>query len=309
MNYQFSFSLYLLLIVSCNLLAQNKPVAILPFELKSDNRIYIKCSVNGTDSLTFLFDTGAEPMVINQSILGKKLEMAFDSETSNLGANGVSRVKVSTKNRLSFGGIVADSVRFVGIPYVDRLFDGVFGMAIMKRYLIEVDYNKRKMSFYNPRSYIYHTKDYNKLHLKFIVGVPTMKAFFIINGKKYKGHYELDTGGDRGLIIPSPFSNQHNLIQKLKTVAKAKSVGSDGKESKSAIVVIPEVGFGNKHFYRIPASLSTASAGVLANKELAGIYGNGFLKRFDMIIDLGHNQVFLKPNDYLHTPYYNFLIK
>jgi hypothetical protein len=82
-----------LIITSLQLHAQNKPVATLPFELKSDNRIYIKCRVNQSDTLTFLFDTGAGAMVINESILGKKLNLVLDSTANNVGTNGAGKVK------------------------------------------------------------------------------------------------------------------------------------------------------------------------------------------------------------------------
>jgi predicted aspartyl protease len=102
----------LFITITSQLLGQNKPLTTLPFELKEDNRIYIKCRVNQSDTLTFLFDTGAGAMVINESILGKKLSLVLDSETNNMGANGENKVKESTKNKLFFGNIEADSVTY-----------------------------------------------------------------------------------------------------------------------------------------------------------------------------------------------------
>lgn len=37
----------------------------IPFELGKDNRVYIHCRVNDSDTLRFLFDTGATDMVLN----------------------------------------------------------------------------------------------------------------------------------------------------------------------------------------------------------------------------------------------------
>jgi len=300
---------FLLIASVVQLHAQNKPLAILPFELKSDNRIYIKCRINQSDTLTFLFDTGAAAMVINQSILGKKLNLVLDSETNNMGANGENKVKTSTQNKFFFGNISTDSVTYLAIPYGDVPFDGVFGNNVMKKYVIEINYHKKLLCFYAPEHYEFDTKQYDRFDLKFILGVPAITAALFIDDKKIIAPFEMDTGGDSGLIISDHFSKSNRLSQSLKQVAKATSLGSDGIKTESSIVVVPEIMLGKKYFYRIPALLSKAQSGVLATPQLAGIFGNSFLKRFDVILDIQHNKLFLKPNDYLYTPYYDFLVK
>jgi hypothetical protein len=298
----------LVLLYNFNLIAQNTPITTLPFELKDDNRIYIKCSINQTDSLTFVFDMGADVTVINKNILGKKIDLILDSEEDNLGANGTSKVKVSTNNKLTFGSIEIDSINLLAIPYSEDSFDGVFGSNTMKDYIIEIDYDKKDIHFYSPKNYIYNTKYHSRYKLKNIEGVFTTKASVIIKKKKYTGYFEFDTGGDDGLIISSSFEKKHNFEKELKTVAITTMVGSNGIESKSPIVVFPEIKLGKKYFYRSPALISVAESGILANNDLAGIFGNGFLKRFNMILDIQHKQLFLKPNDLINTPYHDFLV-
>ena len=60
----------------------------IPFNLGNDNRIYLKAAVNNSEPLTFIFDTGANAMVVNTTITDSKLNLKFDSETENTGANG-----------------------------------------------------------------------------------------------------------------------------------------------------------------------------------------------------------------------------
>ena len=305
-----AFSILILVLICHHYLdAQNKPLSVVPFELKSDSRIYIKCRVNNSDTLTFLFDTGAGAMVINSAIIGKKVDLNLDSETNNLGANGINKVKLSTKNTMTFGSIQIDSVAFLAIPYGKVAFDGVFGFNLMKDYVIEINYHKKLMYFYASKNYMYETSGYDHFDLKFGLGVPTFKASLTVGDKKVAGDFEMDTGGDSGLILASYFSTKHNLAQQFKQVAKAAITGSDGVSTAIPIVMVPEIYLANKHFYRIPALLSNTTTGLLANPGLTGIFGNLFLKRFDMILDIAHHQVFLKPNDLVHTSYYEFLVK
>ena len=62
-----------ILIASCFTLFGGMPSGIsaqealdsIPFELGGDSRIYIRCRVNESDTLRFLFDSGATDMVVN----------------------------------------------------------------------------------------------------------------------------------------------------------------------------------------------------------------------------------------------------
>jgi len=303
--------LLFVLLFACNhqLNAQNSPLAVIPFELKSDSRIYIKCRINNSDTLTFLFDTGAGAMVINKDIIGKKLNLDFDSEVNNQGANGENKVKKSNVNMFSFGGIKLEKISFLAIPYGNAAFDGVFGFNLMMKYIIDINYRKKLMFFYDPKNYLYQTDSYDKFDLKFGLGVPTIKASLVMGPRKVTGEFELDSGGDSGLILARHFTNVNRIASQFKQVAQASIMGSDGVVTTTPIVVVPEILLKNKRFYRLPALLSASASGLLANSKLAGIFGNLYLKRFDMILDFGHQKIYLKSNDLLHMPYYDFLIK
>ena len=302
-------SLLTVLFFSCgNLFAQNTPLTVLPFELKTDNRIYIKCRINEADELSFMFDTGANGSVINQSILGKKLDLNLDGESNNVGANGSGKVAVSNRNTISFGDVKISDASFVVIPYGEAPFDGVFGSDIMQKYVIEIDYNKKQLRFYNPEKYLYQTADYERYKLRKKSGLMVIEGAVNAARKKYKGYFEIDTGGDGGLSLTSPFVEKYQFNKSFKTVAKATVLGSDGTSVQSPIVVLPEVRIGSKYFYRVPTVLSASQSGVFADREIDGIFGNNFLKRFNAILDISRNQIFLKANDLLHTPYYDFLV-
>lgn len=300
----------LLLLISCSVIcAENTPVTVLPFELRSDNRIYVKCRVNETTDLTFLFDTGAGIMVINQSILDKKLKLVLDGETNNIGANGSNKAPVSTRNTLGFGEINLDNIDYLAITYGEGTFDGVFGANIMAKYIVEIDYDKKQLKFYNPPDYVYETSDYERYSITKKAGVFVMKSSINVNKKKFEGYFEIDTGGDGELQLTSPFVSKNGFAKIFKKVATATTSGSDGMSVDSPIVVVPEIQFGRKYFYRIQVILSAAKSGVFASTEIDGILGNNFLKRFNMILDISRKQMFLKPNNLLHTPYYDFLVK
>lgn len=307
------FLLTLFLSLPVLLSAQNKPIDKIPFELTDDNEIYIKCKVNETDSLTFLFDTGANGTVINSSILGRKINLNLDKEADNSGAHGVHKVKISSNNTLYFGNLKKESLDLLTIDYGADMFDGVFGTNIIDKYIVEIDYDKKELRFYEPDNYVYPDK--NTTYRKFKMGtlnnggLYTLKASIKLNGKKHKGVFVLDTGADAVMSLSQPFVEKYSFDKELKTVAKATSTGSEGISVESPIVVLPELQLNELHFYNVPSVLYTSGKGGFQETDRAGSFGNSFLKRFNIILDIPNMQIFLKPNNLLHSPYYDFLIE
>lgn len=147
-------TLFLLVNLFSVAFAQNDTLAVIPFFVKQQ-KVYFKCSVDRSDSLTFLFDTGASPMVITDSIARNQLNMVMDSEVQNQGANGINTVKASTNHIFHLGKITLHGIRFLSIPYPGHPFDGVLGLDVMKRYVIKVDYKRHKLLFFDKETFKY----------------------------------------------------------------------------------------------------------------------------------------------------------
>ena len=60
---------------------------------------------------------------------------------------------------------------------------------------------------------------------------------------------------------------------------------------------------------KVAGVFSTLTTGMLSNEEIDGMMGNNFLKRFNMLIDFRNNKIYLQPNNYYYTPFYDSLIK
>jgi len=176
----------------------------------------------------------------------------------------------------------------------------------MKKYAIEIDYAARKMSFYDPAKYVYHGTG-KKMLVKFSHNVPIVQTDIYIAGKKYSGYYELDSGCDRIMDLHTPFARQ--FMQQLHSFAKAQTIGANGTRSDLLVVNFPMIAISGYYFYNIPGSLATTKEGLFASPDFEGVFGNAFLKRFNTTYIFGRNMIYLAPNNYLYTPFYDFLVK
>jgi hypothetical protein len=283
------------------LCAQSSPKTILPFTLK-DNGIYVRCAVNATDSLTFLFDTGANGSVINAaSAVAKALTRT--GTTLNVGSNGHNTVDQSTGNTITFGRLQKANVTFTLIPYETSAFDGVFGTDLMAGYVIEINYQKKELRFYDTVQQV-DLSGYSQHKLRFIANYPTIRCSLRTPHARYSGWFGLDTGADNVLIVAAPFVKQHGLVTKLPKIGSSVSQGSDGSTYENPLVLTSAMHVGAQPFYRLPIELSQSTQGVDAAADKAGYWGNNFLKRFDAVWDFPHHTLYLRPNSNLYTKFF-----
>lgn len=273
-----------------------------PFTLEN-NCIFLYCKVNDTDSIKFLFDTGADGSVINLD--SKKASAVIaDGKSVNTGSNGINDVASSSSNQVSFSGITQEKVPLMLIPFGTTDFDGVFGTNLMNRYIIEINYDRRVLKFYEPAEFKLATGAYEKVKLHYVGSYPTIPCSLLIQNKKYSGYFGLDSGASDALTIASPYVRKHALKDKTQQIASATFQGSDGSVYEMPIVLCPELKVGKKSFYAIPVNLSDAKEGIDASEDMTGFFGNNFLKRFNTILDLKGGFIYLQPNENLYTPFF-----
>lgn len=292
--------LVLAVLVSTGISAQNGPV-IIPFSLE-DHSIYIYCKVNKTDSIKFLFDTGASNSVINSNAK-KKPALTIDGQSVNQGSNGSNTVEHSSHNTIQFGTLEKKDVLLTLIPYETNHFDGVFGTNLMQGKIIEIDYHKNEIRFHDENSKTIDFTGYEKMKLHLVDDYPAIESSFTVNGKEYSGLFGLDSGADDALTIASPFARKHALAGSMKKIGKATAQGSDGSVYEMPVVLCPSLKFAQKFLYNIPVTLSGSKEGIDSTEKMAGFFGNKFLKRFNTIIDFKRQLIYFKLNKYLYESF------
>ncbi|WP_278377603.1 aspartyl protease family protein [Chryseobacterium arthrosphaerae] len=278
--------------------AQNKP-AVIPFSLEN-NSIYIHCKVNNSDQLKFLFDTGADGSVINTGSK-KDINLKIDGTSANKGSNGINTVEYSSHNTIQFGDIRKDDVLLTLIPYETTNFDGVFGADMMQGKVIEIDYHKKEIRFYDENDRSIDLSGYEKMKLHLVDNYPAIESSITVNGKEYSGLFGLDTGADDALTIAAPYAKNNAFARIMKTIGKARAQGSDGSVYEMPVVNCPSITFAGKYLYNVPVTLSGSTEGIDATEKMAGFFGNKFLKRFNAVIDFKNQTIYFKLNQNLYS--------
>jgi hypothetical protein len=116
----------------------------IPFSIGEDSRIYLKGSINNSDTLTFLFDTGASGIVLSSPLINKKVKVKIDGSVLNVGTDGMERVPTSAQNKLTINGLTWNQVPLLAIDFGDSPFDAVLGWVAFQNKVLKINYETKK---------------------------------------------------------------------------------------------------------------------------------------------------------------------
>ncbi|MCF6222270.1 MAG: aspartyl protease family protein [Flavobacteriaceae bacterium] len=291
----------------------NKESVSIPFTLVN-NLIVITGEVNGKE-LSFLLDTGiTKTLLFNLKFSDSlKLNHIENIKLRGLGEGKSINALKSNKNTMRIKGIVNFNHRVYLI--MDSMFDlsakmgmdinGIIGGDLFKDFIVKIDYSKKKLTFYNPETYVNKgCKKCESFPLSFFNNKPFIDVY-VENylGQEHKANLLIDSGGGDALWL---FEDTHPKIIVSKKYFRdylGKGLNGDiyGKRSKVNKLRIGSFVFENASV-SYPDSISILT--VRNNQTRNGTLGAEMLKRFHVIFDYPNKKITLKKNlKYYKAPF------
>lgn len=257
----------------------------IPFRLTSYNNIIVKALVNDKDSLDLMFQ-----IAMNDASIAPNRKRS--AESINFDKN-----EISDNNTIKIGKVEKKNVRFFDNEYTGHEADGKVGTGFFAGNILKINYDKNEFTIYKKLPKL---KGYTSLPIVikndqiFIIGEN------IIDGKSYKDSFLLQSGYSGGLLYSNDFSKDKPLDQQLHITGEKKLTNSAGQ------TVITKNGSLAK-FKLANYTLENVSAGFFAGElktQKVSYFGADLLKRFNWIIDLKNNIVYIKPSKYYNVEYF-----
>ncbi|MDQ6785701.1 MAG: retropepsin-like domain-containing protein, partial [Acidobacteriota bacterium] len=193
-----------------------KPISI-PFELYN-NHIYLKTQVNGKGTYYFLFDSGAgsSGSIIDGSV-AETLNLPVKGYVNANLVGGSKGIAYTEDVKFSVRELIFDEKKAAFLPLKEQekeeghQVDGIFGYSLIKSYVIEVDYPRRIITFYNLEEY---RKPKNAKVIRLLNinenKVPVIQGEILTAGKK-KINFMLtvDTGYDGNFLLGRKFVEEN----------------------------------------------------------------------------------------------------
>ena len=307
-------SICFICLLSLSLRAEVVPLDTIPFELGTDNRLYVTVYINGQDDrpLRFLLDTGATDVVLNSNSLRTEGLATFTGSVENSGANSVETIPSTESSQVvRMGSRAISGLKLIAIPYPPDAWDGVLGLSYLRNFDVRIDYRRKSIFLYELGDGQKAASDKDvRLKMDYCLGVPVVPVGVRVGGVDYLVSVEVDTGSDRVFDLNTPFVRRNGLLGTQKPFAISRIAGTvkDGGELQN--VYFDSVTLGDAlTLLRIPGAFSTVTTGVQASDAMDGVLGNNFLQRFNQLYDFKNNYLYLEVNDRLYTPFYDFLVR
>ncbi len=292
-----------LLLVGTQIWAQ-QPLTTANFELFGDH-IFFQISVDGSEPLDFIFDTGDGLPVLDMEV-AERLKLDLDHKSVKTSAQGSITGALIKHNYMELDQLKLEDIPLYATDLdhleisIGRDIDGILGYDLLAKYVVEIDYNNSQFKLYDPDTYVY--KGSGKAHHfrmhNYIPYIPCKVT--LNNGEVFEGNYFVNTGAGTTVDFNTPFARKNNMIEKtgehysylVKGLGDAEFVHYEGR--------LKEFDIGEEiQLHNLAVGISKAESGIQNNKKMDGIIGNKVLKRFNLICDYKNNDIYFeKHKDY-----------
>lgn len=282
---------------------EGKSFVEVPFEAEG-NWVVIPVSINGSRPLRFVFDSGASGTVLFNSAIADSLNLKFTGTRQARGAGGggaTFEVKVAEDVNFNIGGIELSNGSLSQRPSNRTSVDGVIGRVVFATTVVEIDWEKRVVKFYEPSKYKYSGSG-AVLPLTFDGGGrPYANAAVSVSGEKaVPVKLVVDTGGGHALFLElgsgagiKPPDGATKTI--LGRGASGDITGFTGR--------VKDFQLGKYSVKDVPTGFPDASGGTANLGGRDGNLGSGVLRRFKVIYDYSRKQMIVEPNKFISEPF------
>lgn len=305
---RFFLAIVIVSAVSQRLLAQNNEVQKIPF-LLNNGHIIIKLSLNDSEPLNFIFDSGAGATLVSRNV-ADSLGFARGAKRKNIGVSGEHKVNLLKGVKLRFKNKDLGNVNLLSTQtYFEELDNGqnvhgVIGYDLLTRYIIEVNYTLQTITLFQESGYVYPGES-KPLPIYLVQNLPIINAkVTAYNGISFEGQFMVDTGARSNIIISSPSVIKYDLADNVgKYYTLRANIGTSTRRTKMRYGRLASLEFARHHFEDVPVALSSDNKGVLSMDFLDGLIGNKLLQRFNIVFNYSGNKVFFEPGKNIDEVY------
>ena len=280
------------------------------------NLIVIPVSINGSDTMNFILDTGVRDPIITELTLVEELNLNYlkSIDLRGLGSEIITQAYQSGDNQIKLPGLTASHQKINVI--LDENFQisqilgmpvhGLIGFNLFKHYIIKVDYRNEKIRLYKPQFFEYKPRKNDiVLPLSFIGNnKPIIKSEVIQDdGKVVPVSLLVDTGASDALWISTQTDTTLKIPEKNIYAFLGAGLGGDlfgykgrlsalwlgGRPMSTPIVSYPSDDFINN---------------LVVSEHRNGSIGGEILRRFTVTFDYYNKRMILDPNPGINDNFY-----
>lgn len=257
------------------------------------------------DTLNFVLDTGSSGISLDSTTADYFGIKPTPTDRTIRGIAGIRNVSFFYNQKLHFPGLTVDSLNFhtndysiLTAVYGERI-DGIIGYSILSRYIMRVNYDSMRISFWSPGTIRYPKGGYM---LRPQVNLLVSQEVRVKDEKAINARFLYDMGAGLCMLLNKEFVEDSLLYKKKKKHFVKEGEGLGGKIDMD-LTVIKEVKIGPYRFKNVPIYTFDDENNVTSYPYMGGLIGNDILRRFNVTINYKKAEIHLVPNSHYDEPF------
>lgn len=305
-------NIFLLLLITAVLSGQVTDIRIpkgvkkidLPFEYVNDFMV-VNLVFNNLLPLKFIFDTGAEHTIITKKEITDLLQVNYQKEITLYGSDLKTKLTAYLATGVSFDINNYDAINRTALVLEQDYFNfeemtgyniqGIIGSDIFRRFVVEIDYRRRKITLHDPEHFAPpRNKSYKEIDIDIHRHKPYVNARAIFQNKnQLDAKLLLDTGASLPLLL---YTNSDSSISIPPKVIKSTIAIGLGGALEGYLGRIDELDISGYQINNIITSFQDLGEDFEMDKifNRHGILGNKLLKRFTFYLDYTKGKGYFK---------------
>lgn len=287
-------------------IANNRSWTRIPFQLHS-NLIVVPVTINGSDTLRFILDTGVSNTIITdpRAFRTKPITLTRKVKINGAGEGGGLTASIAIDNVLTMGGLRAAHHNLVILDddilhlseYVGTPVHGIFGYELFANFVVNVDFQRREITLMKPEKYSYKKRKGDRYPITIQDTKAYTDALSVFDGQKNLPlRVVLDTGAGHALLLDRSRSSA-SMPMPVKSVRAQLGRGLNGVIN-GVMGRIQKVRFGRYELDNILASFPDSlgfGMKLVDMPERQGNVGCELLRRFNITFNYPDRYIVMKP--------------
>jgi len=279
----------------------------MPFKVYS-NLIVVPVTIDNSDTLNFILDTGVNSIFITDPKVGEKLGLEYVREILISGAGEEKPLSafVSIDHLFKMGNITGYRQNMVILSedilqlseFIGVQIHGIFGHSLFEHFVVTIDFSNLMLNIIEFDRFRYRKRYGEKYPIVVTESKPYTDAITITesDSSTKKVRLVIDTGAGHALLLNS----EEGHIQLPEKVIRANLGRGLNGEIFGSIGRIPKVSIGkhemNDVIASFPDSLSFSMKFPTTEDNRQGSIGGEFLRRFKVTLNYREGYMALKPS-------------
>ncbi len=279
----------------------SREITKIPFDQLTGGIVILHAQIgNFPDTLNFILDTGSSGISLDSTAADYLNLKPIPTDRTIRGIAGIRKVSFLFNQQLHFPGLTVDSLNFhindysiLTAVYGERI-DGIIGYSVLSRYIIKINYDSLKLSFFTKGTIRYPRGGYL---LKPTINQLVAQQLRVRDEKTITSRFLYDMGAGVCMLLTKDFIADSAFLDKRKKKWVKEGEGLGGKIDME-LVVMKEIKLGPYRFRSVPVYIFDDENNVTSYPYMGGLIGNDILRRFNIILNYARSDIHLTPNSH-----------